>query len=298
MRNFRDKGAATRSLVPFGYGDGGGGPTREMLARARAHRRPGGLAAGARSRRRTRSSPPPRPEYADRAGLGRRAVPGAAPRPRTPRRRRPSRATGAASTCCARRSCGARPRPSGRASTTRTTSCDRLWKTVLLHQFHDILPGSSIAWVHREARETYAAVARGAGGADRLGAAALAGDGTAARCRSTPRPYRARRRARRCGAGSARRPRTRRRAAERRLVLDNGLLRVARRRARAADLGARPGGRPGGAAPGRANLLQLHPDLPNHWDAWDVDPFYRNTRHRPDRRRSTERRWRTATASG
>src|SRR5262249_57065684 len=32
---------------------------------------------------------------------------------------------------------------------------DRTWKTVLLHQFHDILPGSSIAWVHREARETY-----------------------------------------------------------------------------------------------------------------------------------------------
>ena len=33
-RNFRDKGAATRSLVPFGHGDGGGGPTREMLGRA------------------------------------------------------------------------------------------------------------------------------------------------------------------------------------------------------------------------------------------------------------------------
>src|SRR4029453_3462074 len=32
---------------------------------------------------------------------------------------------------------------------------DALWKTVLLHQFHDILPGSSIAWVHREARDTY-----------------------------------------------------------------------------------------------------------------------------------------------
>ena len=30
------------------------------------------------------------------------------------------------------------------------------WETVLLHQFHDILPGSSIAWVHREARATYA----------------------------------------------------------------------------------------------------------------------------------------------
>jgi len=32
---------------------------------------------------------------------------------------------------------------------------DRIWKTVLLHQFHDILPGSSIAWVHRESRATY-----------------------------------------------------------------------------------------------------------------------------------------------
>jgi alpha-mannosidase len=30
--------------------------------------------------------------------------------------------------------------------------------------------------------------------------------------------------------------------------------------------------------PGAAgNLLQLHPDLPNRWDAWDVDAFYRNT---------------------
>lgn len=32
---------------------------------------------------------------------------------------------------------------------------DQIWKTVLLHQFHDILPGSSIGWVHREAAETY-----------------------------------------------------------------------------------------------------------------------------------------------
>src|SRR3954452_161155 len=34
-RQFADKGPATRSLLPFGYGDGGGGPTREMLERAR-----------------------------------------------------------------------------------------------------------------------------------------------------------------------------------------------------------------------------------------------------------------------
>lgn len=31
-------------------------------------------------------------------------------------------------------------------------------------------------------------------------------------------------------------------------------------------------------APGEAaNLLQIHPDFPNQWDAWDVDEFYRNT---------------------
>src|SRR5262249_24090508 len=31
-------------------------------------------------------------------------------------------------------------------------------------------------------------------------------------------------------------------------------------------------------APGTAaGLLQLHADLPNRWDAWDVDQFYRNT---------------------
>ncbi|MDR1798907.1 MAG: alpha-mannosidase, partial [Bifidobacteriaceae bacterium] len=33
------------------------------------------------------------------------------------------------------------------------------WQTVLLHQFHDILPGTSIAWVHREAEANLAAVA-------------------------------------------------------------------------------------------------------------------------------------------
>src|SRR6478672_13767166 len=35
VRNFAEKGRATRSLVPFGWGDGGGGPTREMLEKAR-----------------------------------------------------------------------------------------------------------------------------------------------------------------------------------------------------------------------------------------------------------------------
>jgi alpha-mannosidase len=36
---------------------------------------------------------------------------------------------------------------------------DALWKDVLLQQFHDILPGSSIAWVHADAEAAHARVA-------------------------------------------------------------------------------------------------------------------------------------------
>ena len=79
QRNFAEKGAATRSLVPFGYGDGGGGPTREMLATARRVGRPGGLAAASRSSRRPTFFAAAEAEYADAAGVVRRAVPGAPP---------------------------------------------------------------------------------------------------------------------------------------------------------------------------------------------------------------------------
>ena len=35
VKNFTDHGRSDRSLYPYGYGDGGGGPTREMLEFAR-----------------------------------------------------------------------------------------------------------------------------------------------------------------------------------------------------------------------------------------------------------------------
>lgn len=37
---------------------------------------------------------------------------------------------------------------------------DALWKKVLLHQCHTVLPGASIAWVHQEAEQTYRDVHR------------------------------------------------------------------------------------------------------------------------------------------
>ena len=40
----------------------------------------------------------------------------------------------------------------------RRLSLDELWQEVLTQQFHDILPGSSIAWVHADAEATHARV--------------------------------------------------------------------------------------------------------------------------------------------
>src|SRR5690606_34572158 len=60
-------------------------------------------------------------------------------------------------------------------------------------------------------------------------------------------------------------------------VLENGLLR-AEVDGRGLLVSVRgPGARREGGAPGAAaNLLKVHPDLPNHWDAWDVDSFCRH----------------------
>lgn len=66
---------------------------------------------------------------------------------------------------------------------------ERIWKEVLLYQFHDILPGSSITRVYRETDERYAALlaevealtsrARAAWAAALVGAMGARGDGGA-----------------------------------------------------------------------------------------------------------------------
>jgi alpha-mannosidase len=155
---------------------------------------------------------------------------------------------------------------------------DRVWKTVLLHQFHDILPGSSIAWVHREARATYERVAAELNAVIDAAQRALAGEG------STPLVFNAAPHARAgipAGAAGTALTQGATHLSPRPgggHVLDNGLLRVeidaqglvVSAYDSAADRET--------VAPGRsANLLQLHPDFPNMWDAWDVDEFYRNT---------------------
>jgi alpha-mannosidase len=148
---------------------------------------------------------------------------------------------------------------------------DRLWRTVLLNQFHDILPGSSIAWVHREAVRTYESVTADLARLVESAQATLAGDGDEPVVFNAAPQDRDGVPALGAGPGSASL------VTPVDLVLDNGIVRVRVDSdgllASVVDLAAGRELLPPGR---RGNLLQLHPDLPNQWDAWDVDSFYRN----------------------
>ena len=187
-----------------------------MLARAQPAARPGGLGRGS-----TVEAPAEFFEQAAEAEYARRRRSGSGElylelhrAHATPRRPRPSRATGAASTCCARPSCGRPPPPCAPGcARTRTRTWTGSGRRCCCTSSTTSCPGSSIAWVHREAEATYAQVARRAGRRSSARAQrALAGDPAhAAASSSTPR------RTRRGGVAGRRRrgvaARTRRRRA-------------------------------------------------------------------------------------
>ena len=279
-RNFKDKGGARRSLAPTGYGDGGGGTTREMIAKAARLRSLEGSAT-VEWERPAEFFAKAEAEYADppvwvgelylelhRATLTSQAWTKLG-------NRRSEHLLGEAELWAATAAVRA-------GFDYPYEQLDRVWKTVLLHQFHDILPGSSIAWVHREAESTYAAVAAELTGIINAAQRALAGtgSGSGAELYFNSAPYSRRG----VPAGGAARPA---RAAGRArhatlpgggVTLDNGLLRVEiDGRGLVVSMYDRAAEREL-VAPGQAaNLLQLHPDLPVAWDAWDIDEFYRNT---------------------
>ncbi|MGW0534954.1 alpha-mannosidase [Streptomyces sp. NPDC003032] len=288
-RNFADKGRASRSLVPFGWGDGGGGPTREMMERARRLKslegsprveieRPSAFFAAAEEEYGAKA-----PVWSGELYLELHRATYTTQAATKRGNRRSEHALREAELWC---TAAAVRDP---AYVYPYDTLDRLWKTVLLHQFHDILPGSSIAWVHREARETYERVlaeldeltasavrSLGAGGLAVLNASPYArdevvdsGDGTLVRVdvpalgtrsldgSGTPGP----------GVAAHTTGDT--------ILLTNEHLGVtidaAGLLASVRDLDA---GREVLAAPG--NLLQLHPDHPTHYDAWDLDRHYRH----------------------
>ncbi|MEN8652605.1 glycoside hydrolase family 38 C-terminal domain-containing protein [Streptomyces sp. 21So2-11] len=278
-RNYQEKGRGSRSMAPFGWGDGGGGPTREMLVRAERLRdlegspkvtveKPSAFFAKAEAEY------PDAPVWAGELYLELHR----------------GTYTSQAKTKQGNRHSESLLREAELWSATAAVrvagfgypydDLERIWKTVLLHQFHDILPGSSIAWVHRETRETYARVRAELEAITAAAQTALAGEG------SDTLTFNAAPHARGsvpAGGAAVADPSptadtvTASTRTDGGFDLDNGLLRItvdARGLVVSAyDVAARREA----VAPGlAANLLQIHPDFPNMWDAWDIDEFYRH----------------------
>jgi alpha-mannosidase len=272
---FTEAGAATSSLVAFGHGDGGGGPTADMLERAR---RQADLAGSPRVRVRTpaeffaeaQAEYPEAPVWVGELYLeSHRGTYTSQALMKQGNRRSEHllREVELWAATAARRGLDRYP----------YEELDRLWRTVLLHQFHDILPGSSIAWVHREARAVYREVIAELEALRDRAQRALAGGGEVELAfNATPHAWSGVPALGAAVAGEAGPPV----AVVRRgddVVLDNGVLRVTvDGRGLVTSVYDLPAERevvPEGAA---LNLLQLHPDRPNAFDAWNVDEFYRN----------------------
>ena len=300
VSNFRDKGAAKNSLIPFGWGDGGGGPTREMLARAKRTRDLEGspqvtIASPTEFFTAAEAEYPNAPVWKGELYLELHR----------------GTYTSQALTKKGNRRSEHLLREAELWSATAAArglieypydELDRIWKLVLLNQFHDILPGSSIAWVHREAAESYARIASDL--EEIISAAVLAlapqpavaaapvltssttesagAIDSALHFNASPYP---RRGIAPLSAGVPA-PDTAEVTVERdgsdvdsgEIVVHNGLITVRFGKDGvissimdvAADRELVPAGQ-------GANLLQLHADFPNMWDAWDIDEFYKNT---------------------
>ncbi|WP_432573811.1 alpha-mannosidase [Kineococcus sp. SYSU DK005] len=277
-RQFAEKGRARTSLLPFGYGDGGGGPTREMLAAAARTRSLEGsptveLGGPHGFFRRAEAEYPDPPVWSGEVYLEfHRGTYTSQARTKRGNRRsehllREAELWAAAAAV-------------QRGAAYPYEALERLWRVVLLQQFHDILPGSSIAWVHREAEARYAEVAAELEELIAAAQRALAGRGERAVVfNASPFP---RHGVAALGAGTAQ-PGTGARASAsgEGYVLENERVRVALDGAglltSVLDLAA---GREVLAPGARGGLLQLHRDTPTQWDAWDVDEHYR--RHTTD----------------
>jgi len=280
---FADKGVTNLSLLPFGWGDGGGGPTEDMLASAARY-------ADLEGAPRVIMSSPERffteaaadlvdpPVWVGELYLERHRGVATTQIPLKRGNRRAERLLREAelwATAAMVQTGAEYPGERLRA----------LWREVLLLQFHDILPGSSITWVHREAHEAYerihadleeivaTALRALAGTGDRelaANASPVAQDGIAALAggpaASAPTS----------AAGTPVSVAVSVAASIDGSVVDNGLLRLtidpAGEIASLIDLRAGRELVPAGMSAGR---LRLHHDTPTTWDAWDLDEHYR-----------------------
>ena len=151
-QNYQDHIGSSHSLVLYGHGDGGGGPTRTMIDRGR-------LAADLEN--------VPRVSFGTVAGFFAAAEEEyGESAPRWVGEMYFEKHRGTYSTQLGTKQGN---RTSERLlhelelwstiAEVRPSNIDELWQRVLTQQFHDIIPGSSIAWVHDDAEAEHAAVA-------------------------------------------------------------------------------------------------------------------------------------------
>ena len=274
QRNYRDHERIDRSLYPYGYGDGGGGPSPTMMEAARRLADVAGL--------------PPieigplgswldqvRSEQHDLATWvgelyleAHRATLTTHADVKVGNRRAEESLRGAEMWCVA-------------AGLDRRTELEQAWKTLLLQQFHDILPGSSIGWVYEDAAVDFAAV-RAAAQAVIDEAHGLLGGGVFNPSSYDRReilevePGRLERVAVPACGWAPLRPVDADGAVD---IgdgwMDNGLLRVHwDTDGLLTSIWDHQAGREVLAEGRRGNLFQWHEDHPRHFDAWDVDREY------------------------
>jgi alpha-mannosidase len=167
---------------------------------------------------------------------------------------------------------------------------DRLWQLLCLNQFHDIIPGSSITEVYEDTHRDYAEIERAGEGLRAAALAALGDGGGATRPLNTvgierrgvvltpdgtaimaaARPFSS------ATTEAATAPVTIVAGADG-WTLENAYLRaVVGRDGRVEQLLHRASGRDALREPG--NVIEIYEDVPVNWDAWDVDPFHLETR--------------------
>lgn len=307
VRNFRDKGRASRSMYLFGHGDGGGGPTREMVERARRVAGSDGQGLDGLPRL-TIESPSAffreaRDDYPD-APVWRGELYFEMHR---------GTYTSQAKTKWGNRRGELALRElevwTAQDESPPLADLERLWKELLLHQFHDIIPGSSIAWVHDDTEAAHAellveceerieaALASASGSVETspdTSSATQSGGGGPAAANAGPfdfagvvgdDPVWAEAPAHGIGVTSPLLPDSTRAVSVDGQVLDNGIVRATIAEdgtiSSFVDLRA---DRECLAGPG--NVLQLFPDHPNTYDAWDIEAH--TLRQEPDLLTSVE----------
>ncbi len=152
VRNFKDARWSDVSLMPYGYGDGGGGPTREMVERARR------LASASPEAEIVLGTPDEFFDELEAAAASGADVP--VWRGELYFETHRGTLTSQLATKVGNRRCERLlvEAELWAVSTGFVIETGEWWRSVLTQQFHDVLPGSSIAWVHQDAERVLTAV--------------------------------------------------------------------------------------------------------------------------------------------